>query len=57
MQDGFRVAIVGAGPTGLVLGVELGLRGIATILLDSRSETTRKEAAEMLKAAEMQRAG
>ncbi len=41
MEDGFKVGIVGAGPTGLVLGVELGLRGIPAILFDSRTETTR----------------
>ncbi len=40
MEDAYKVAVVGAGPTGLVLGIELGMRGIPTILFDPRTSTT-----------------
>ena len=36
----YRVAIIGGGPTGLVLAIELGMRNIPTIVFDSRTETT-----------------
>lgn len=41
MEEDFKVGIVGAGPTGMILGIELGMRGIPTILFDSRSGLTR----------------
>ena len=41
MEDGFKVGIVGAGPTGMVLGIELGMRGVPTILFDPRGQTTK----------------
>ena len=40
MEEDFKVGIVGAGPTGMVLGIELGMRRIPTILFDSRWELT-----------------
>lgn len=41
MKVDFKVGLVGAGPTGMILGIELGMRGIPTILFDSRSGLTR----------------
>jgi 2-polyprenyl-6-methoxyphenol hydroxylase-like FAD-dependent oxidoreductase len=41
MAEQTGVVVVGAGPVGLMLGIELGLRGIRTILLEQNGGTTR----------------
>ena len=38
MAKRFQVVIVGGGPVGVALAVELGLRGISCALVESRTE-------------------
>lgn len=40
MSSAYKVAVVGAGPTGMILGIELGMYGVPTILFDPRTATT-----------------
>jgi 2-polyprenyl-6-methoxyphenol hydroxylase-like FAD-dependent oxidoreductase len=49
-----QVLIVGGGPFGLVLAIELGRRGIATVLVDARSETARNPQANATQARTME---
>ena len=39
-KPGFEVAIVGGGPVGLVLAIELGRRGVRTVLFNDRRATS-----------------
>jgi 2-polyprenyl-6-methoxyphenol hydroxylase-like FAD-dependent oxidoreductase len=48
------VVIIGGGPCGLVLAIELGRRGIATILLEERTERSRFPAANATQARTME---
>ena len=42
-----QVLIVGGGPFGLTLAIELGRRGIGTVLVDQNSGTTQNAAAKI----------
>ena len=48
------VIIIGAGPTGLVLAIELGRRGIATLLLSESTETSTTPKATVTQARTME---
>src|SRR6202171_942399 len=48
------VIIIGAGPCGLVLAIELGRRGIATILLEEKTSPARFPAANATQARTME---
>lgn len=41
MKNRYQVVIVGGGPLGVVLAVDLGLRGISCVLVESRPELGR----------------
>jgi 2-polyprenyl-6-methoxyphenol hydroxylase-like FAD-dependent oxidoreductase len=41
MNKRYEVAIVGAGPVGMALAIDLGLRGISCILIERRTEPQR----------------
>jgi len=49
-----QVIIVGGGPFGLVLAIELGRRGIGAVLLDARQETARNPQANATQARTME---
>ena len=49
-----QVLIVGGGPFGLTLAIELGRRGIGTVLVDQNSGTTRNAAANATQARTME---
>lgn len=40
MDDAFKVGIVGAGPTGMCLAIELGMQGVPTVIYDVRPGIT-----------------
>lgn len=54
MTSHARVIIVGAGPTGLTLAIELGRRGVATVLVSEGTEPSRTPKATVTQARTME---